>query len=156
MRKRRNHSERLFSLPFFLGCAGVLILLGYATFALYPLAVGPTLTVSFFYDEERGLYHIAGETTRVSAVTVNGLSVPITESGLFAVERTFPPGYTVVTIRAEDRFGRSREEVLSLVNTNFRPYASKEKSDDKDDKKESSSEGGSSEGDEGGEEGGDQ
>jgi len=105
----------------------------YAAFALFPLASGPSLSVSIATDEARGTALIAGNTARVSRLTINDLAVPLSERGWFSVERAFPLGYTVVVVRAEDRFGRKREERLTLITKEPNGYhASKEESDSKE------------------------
>lgn len=122
--------------------------LSYAAFAATPFILGPTLSLSLEAGTGPEVY-ISGTTSRVSSVWLNDLPIPISDQGSYAVTRTFPPGYTEVVVRAEDRFGRSREQRQTIVTTHFIDHASQE-----NDIKESNQEhrSGSAEGNEGGEE----
>jgi len=95
-----------------LGIAGALI---YAAFVAFPFFEGPSLTAFEPQKTERGTILLQGATKRVSALSINDLEVPITDTGLFSVERAYPAGYTVVVFRASDRFGRSREKILTFI-----------------------------------------
>lgn len=98
-----------------LTAAGALIALAYAAIAVFPLVNGPRLSASAAFDNARGTTVIAGNAPRISHLSINGLEVPVSEDGAFSVERAFPLGYTVVDIVASDRFGRSRETILTFV-----------------------------------------
>lgn len=128
----------------------VVFALGYTAFAATPFISGPKLSASV-EDLGDGQVRISGTTERVSSVWITDLPIPITDQGDFSVIRSYPPGYTEVVVRAADRFGRSREEKRSFVNTHFIAYAEKDTS--KQDNQESSEDrsSGSTEGNEGGE-----
>ena len=131
---------------------GVAILgaLAYAAFVAYPFVSGPTLSASLQGIEGSSVV-ISGSTNRVSSLWINDLPTPISDTGNFAVERTFPPGYTEVVVRATDRFGREREQTLTFVNSQFIHHA-EESSSQEDTNEENFDEGNSPEGNEGGEE----
>lgn len=98
--------------------ATLVAIFGYSAYAAYPFVRGPRITIDT-PQEVGGIVTIHGHTTRVSAVTVAGLPVPLDERGNFTVERAYPPGYTVIVVRAVDRFGRSRERTITFVTA---PY----------------------------------
>jgi len=135
-----------FSIPLASAIVAGVIILAYAGYAAYPLASGPRLTASA-EQHENGLYIIQGTAKRVSSVSIDEFPIPIDDRGNFAVERSYPPGYTVVIVRAEDRFGRTREQTLTFVNTYYIEYASKEENTSAE---ETSSESGGSERNDGG------
>lgn len=101
------------SLPAIAGALLVAAFLGYAAFVSFPLIAGPTLSVNAV--KKSGFYEISGTAKRVSTLSIAGMETPLAPSGAFLVERAYPPGYTVVVVRAEDRFGRVREHTLTLL-----------------------------------------
>ena len=127
--KQKLHSGApvFLSLPRVLVALGVLAAVSYTAFVAYPLIEGPTLTVEAPVHTEEGTTILRGTTNRVSELTINGLDTPLAEDGAFAVERSFPPGYTVVVLEARDRFRRVRTERLTFI-TQPRVYASEESS----------------------------
>ena len=135
MRMPRTNTKTPFvlSVSILLVAAGAMGGVVYASIALFPFVSGPSLSVGVAENENLGTSVISGDTNRVSRVTVNDLAVPISESGAFSVERAFPLGYTVVVVRAEDRFGRERKEILTLITKKHEgPYVSKEETDRKE------------------------
>ena len=107
--------------------AGILALFligGYTLYAALPLILGPSLTIL----EPRvgivsGMVTIAGKTARVDFLEINDKKEPVREDGSFSVERAFPEGYTVVTVSARDRFGRTLIKTISFIQKN--PHAQK-------------------------------
>ena len=145
----RNRSiTRSIPLGTILGVLVGLAALAYTAFAATPFISGPSLTLEV-EKTETGDVWIHGTTKRVSSVWLNDLPIPITDQGMFSTLRTFPPGYTEIVVRAEDRFGRAREEKRSLVTTQFIDYASQENSEESD--QEDNTGTSSTEGNEGGE-----
>lgn len=142
---RSNFSIRSYA-PLALGLLALVFLLGYSLLQAYPFLAGPTLSVEAI-QKENGLTTISGQAKRVSGVWINDLPVPTTEDGQFTVERAYTEGYTVVTVRALDRFGREREKTLTFVTNNH--YASQEKRNEKNNKEDGVE--GSEERDQGGE-----
>ncbi len=89
---------------------GVLGLLGYSLFVSMPLLLGPSLTVTeprFGAVNATSSVVIAGTSNRVNTLWVNDTKTPIAPDGSFKVVRTIPAGYTTLTVRATDRFGRT-------------------------------------------------
>lgn len=107
--------------------AGALALLtigGYALFVASPYLLGPSLIVTSPLENSivsSATIDVSGRTTRVAYLSLNDQPIPVLEDGAFAVERAYPTGYTVLVIRARDRFGRSREEVIHFLNTHNPP-----------------------------------
>lgn len=61
---------------------------------------------------------IAGNAQNVSRITLNGASIFVDSKGDFREKLLLLPGYNILTISAEDRFGRKAEKTLELV---YRP-----------------------------------
>lgn len=111
-------------LVFIAGTLVGLLILGYALFAAYPYLRGPSLTVTsptHNSNTEGETVSITGETTRVSYLSVNDYPVPLAEDGSFHIERAFPPGYTVLVVKAEDRFGREQSDTITFIHTHTPP-----------------------------------
>lgn len=92
----------------------LVIIVGYSLYAAFPFLEGPSLKVSAStpLDEPTS---VRGVTKRVSFLEVNGEAIPIGEDGAFTAERTYPTGYTAVTVTARDRFGRTITKTLSFL-----------------------------------------
>lgn len=101
--------------------AGVafLIIGGYTLFVLMPYLLGPSLSIttpSAYSTNQNPALLIQGTTKRVSYLSINDQPVPLLEDGTFAVTRSYPQGYTVLVIRARDRFNREVRDTISFVN----------------------------------------
>lgn len=92
----------------------LVIIVGYSLYAAFPFLEGPSLKVtsSTVAGEPTS---IRGVTKRVSFLEVNGEAVPLGEDGTFRAERTYPTGYTALTVTARDRFGRTVTKTLSFL-----------------------------------------
>lgn len=102
-------------LPLILASIGVLAVLIYTAVVSTPFARGPELILSPLETLDAQTVLIQGKALRVSRVLINDMDIPLSETGEFSVERAFPAGYTVVTVRAEDRFGRVRERIITFI-----------------------------------------
>lgn len=102
-----------------LALGGTVVILAYALFATRTLLSGPSLTLITPRDNltYSGALLIEGRTARVSYLSVNGSPVPLAEDGSFALERAYPPGYTVLEVRARDRFGREVVRTVPFIQT---------------------------------------
>lgn len=100
----------------------VLLLVGlaYGVFEAWPLLMGPALSVSTPPDGARipdGIVTITGETKRTASLSINGAQAFFDQRGNFSSTLTFPPGGSILSIAAKDRFGRS----VSLTRSIFVP-----------------------------------
>ncbi len=60
---------------------------------------------------------IIGRADRVNSLTLNGKTVFIDQSGNFTDTILVFPGVNIITLQAEDQFGRSIDDRLELVGT---------------------------------------
>lgn len=102
----------------------LLVIAGYSLYVSIPLISGPSLVISA-ETADNGLTTVSGTALRVSYLSLNGLEVPLDESGNFSVERAYPSGYTVLSARAEDRFGRTITKEITFVVPKI-PYGESE------------------------------
>lgn len=107
------------------GAAGLLIG-GYALFEAWRLIEGPRLTI---YEPAAGSATsspgvvVRGKAENISFLTVNDRPAYTDEYGNFTEVLSPPPGYTVVTVAATDRFGRRAAESIPLSVLNYCPVS---------------------------------
>lgn len=93
-------------------------ILGYTFFQTQSLVTGPVINIS---KPQNGatltasLIEIVGTTENISSISINDRYIFIDESGAFKEKLLLSPGYNIITLQAEDRFGRKTEEILELV-----------------------------------------
>lgn len=92
------------------------IVLGYALFEARGLIFGPRITIPATQTRvEDPVVDIAGRAERISALTMNGQPVPVTEEGAFEQTYLLAPGYNRIVLDASDRYGRTNRKVLEIV-----------------------------------------
>jgi len=95
-----------------------LSILTYAYFKTKNLIEGPQITVlSPQSGEAVAAAHVilTGTSRNIARLTVNGRAVSVDQSGGFSEDLVLHPGYTIVSVRGEDRFGKEREVTLQLM-----------------------------------------
>ncbi len=81
------------------------------------LIEGPNVIVTSIQDGavvNGGVIQISGEAAHVQSMTLAGRQIFTDTKGHFDEELVLPLGYTILSIRAEDRFGRVTEEHIHL------------------------------------------
>lgn len=93
------------------GIIGLLLWYGYRQAHL--LITGPTLALTETVPvvQHEPTTEITGIARNVTAITLNGRPIFTNESGVFTERLVLERGYTIMTIRAHDRYGR--EAVLT-------------------------------------------
>ncbi len=104
-----------------IGTLIAILLAGYVLFQARHVIRGPILTIEYPPDMaviEDSHITVRGSTKNTVNLLISGRKVFVNEEGVF--EETIPllPGYTIMTIEAEDRYGRpvAREFTLMRVN----------------------------------------
>lgn len=99
----------------------------YGLFEARRLLAGPSITIT---SPTAGaavaepLVRIAGEAHNIAFLTINDKPAFTDEEGRFELLLTPPAGYTVFTVAATDRFGRSIEKQVSITTLNHCPAES--------------------------------
>ncbi len=107
-----------FILKWFIISIAVITIVTYAFFASRDLILGPQVNIE---SPENGsvvvgsLVLIQGTTKKINSISFNDRPIFIDQSGRFSEKLLLAPGYTVLTIRAKDRFGREVVKRLELV-----------------------------------------
>lgn len=96
----------------------LLIVGGYATFQARNFVEGPLISVESPHNGiavSEALIEIKGTAKNLSYLTLNGDKIFTDESGAFSEKTLLSPGYNIVTLRAQDRFGRTAETRLQIT-----------------------------------------
>jgi len=94
------------------------IILGYAYFEARGILYGPSIQVPQTVEQVSVPYvQIAGTTTHIATLSLNGQSIPVTEAGAFNVPYALSPGYNRIVLDATDKYGHSTEKVIEIVYT---------------------------------------
>lgn len=104
---------------FAIGAGVGVLILAYALFVASPYLRGPYLTLTSPLagsTVSTSTVEVAGITKRVSYLSIDDMAVPLAEDGSFKVVRAYPAGYTVVVVRARDRFGRENVQEVRFVH----------------------------------------
>lgn len=98
-------------------CGLILILVGYMTYQARNIIQGPQINLTDTYTpvSEDRLVLITGNTKNIVRILVNGREIHTTSDGTFAHRLILENGYTIVTLSAHDRFGRSTTITRSYV-----------------------------------------
>jgi hypothetical protein len=102
---------------FLIGIAA-LIILGYAAFRLWAIVWGPELTIEYpesGFTAKQELINIRGQAKRISSIYLNDRQIFTDRAGNFEQSLLLAPGYNIMTVRVEDRFGRHIIKKLELV-----------------------------------------
>lgn len=100
---------------------GVLFVLALALYALYQsntFLSGPELVVSSPTHGElitSKTLAIRGTGSQIARLFLNDRQIFLNEEGRFSEELIALPGYTIISLRAEDKFGRISKEKLEIV-----------------------------------------
>jgi hypothetical protein len=91
--------------------------LGYAYLQAHSLLTGPQLTLlePASVIQHKRTITVRGETKNITELTLNGKVIHTDEGGMFNEQLVLPDGYTIMTLHAKDRFGRTTSLSRELV-----------------------------------------
>ncbi len=96
---------------------GVLTIhLGYAAFQAQTFVKGPRINVDAPQNGQTvvsPLLNVRGSAQNLSFITLNGNKIFTDEQGMFDESILLSPGYNIVTLWAQDRFGRTTEKTIT-------------------------------------------
>jgi hypothetical protein len=105
-------------LRIWIAVAAVALVFGYGAFRAKNLVTGPEVTIVSPADGalvESSLVSISGTARNISFLTLNGDKIFTDESGAWNEHVLLSYGYNTVTLKAEDRFGRTIVKTLQLI-----------------------------------------
>lgn len=95
-----------------------LIVLGYTYFEARGLLFGPSITVSSKITEVHDPFvTIKGQADRISSLSMNGKTIPVTENGAFEEPYLLSLGYNRIVFDASDKYGRTRRQAIEIIYT---------------------------------------
>ncbi|MCE9643715.1 hypothetical protein K8Q93_00485 [Candidatus Parcubacteria bacterium] len=101
----------------------IVILVGavaYGYFQARAYLDGPVITLESPLEGtplEGPLFTVSGSIKNAAFISLDGRQIYTTEEGRFREQLLAPLGYTIVTLKARDRFGHSAEREIELVRT---------------------------------------
>lgn len=93
------------------------VIAGYSIVESRALILGPSLTITSPLDGaviSESAVRITGTGKNISAIKLNDRPIFVDAEGYFSEELLLPLGYTILSMKAEDRFGRGTEMTLRL------------------------------------------
>ncbi len=96
-----------------------IVLIAYIAFQARFLLIGPRIVITepIPYATNESQITISGIASNITMITLNGRSIYTDKSGRFTEALTLENGYTIATIAAVDRFGRTTSVEHSIVYT---------------------------------------
>ncbi len=95
-----------------------LIVLGYAYYEARGLLFGPSITVTSNITEvHEPFVTIKGQADRIASLSMNGKTIPVTESGAFEEPYLLSVGYNRIVLDATDKYGRTRRQAIEIIYT---------------------------------------
>jgi len=96
----------------------VVVIVGYSIFQARKILEGPDLNLTSpksgtIYTEP--LVEIAGTASNIKEIRLDDRPINITEEGEFREKLLLFPGYNIIKLSAEDKFGKKTEKKIELV-----------------------------------------
>ena len=95
-----------------------LILVAYGLFQTKNLILGPNIAIASPLDGAAvGLnpVKVEGQADRIAFLSLNGEQIFTDENGHFSQKLLLTPGYNIIKLEAQDKFGRTINKILNLV-----------------------------------------
>lgn len=111
----------------------IIVSIVFATYVLFQarfFIIGPTLTLTEPTQSHHATSSIAlrGSVTHATEITVNGLPIDTDRDGNFSYELVIPDGYSILTVTARDRYGRTKSIARELFLESESHHGIQEKS----------------------------
>lgn len=102
----------------------IVLVVGYGLFEARKLIEGPVISIESPQDgaaTSSDIVTIIGNAENIAFLTINDGPAYTDESGRFVYQYSPPPGYTVVTVAAVDRFGRRASKSVAFNVISYCP-----------------------------------
>ncbi len=96
----------------------VLLIVGYGIFQSQKIIKGPQLSIASPIQGQtvaKSDVDIAGVAKNISFISLNDRPIHVDESGHFSEKLMLYPGYNIIKLKAQDKFGSTIEKNLELV-----------------------------------------
>ncbi len=94
-----------------------ILLVSYVLYQARNLIQGPSIVLNgeYFPEQHNKTVDLTGQTHNIVRLTVNGKEIHTDADGAFLHTIVLEHGYSIITLHAEDRFGRTTEVVREYV-----------------------------------------
>jgi len=95
-----------------------LFIFGYSFYEVQKVVFGPKIIVSNPINGEivsESLIKITGQSKNIQDISLNDKKIFIDEKGNFNEEMLLSYGYNILTLRANDKFGRKTDKILEII-----------------------------------------
>ncbi len=116
MKKPLNYTPRSRA-PLYAFSIFLFVVCGYALFQSRNLILGPSLTITtppHTRASNEPIITIEGVARNISFLSLNDAQIFVTKEGVFSEKLIVQPGYTIMKLAAQDRFGRIEEQVFEI------------------------------------------
>lgn len=95
------------------------LFLGYLAYQARFLLIGPVITFSDNLDtvQTSRTIELSGHAANITAIAINGHPIVTDEAGYFTAPIVLENGYTIISIEAQDRYGRTDRHERTFVYT---------------------------------------
>ena len=97
-----------------------ILILGYGLFQARNLINGPEINISSPKNGDSvvdPLVIVSGSTFNITHITLNDRQIFVDKQGKFIEKLLVPPGYTIIKLAAQDKFGRVTQKLVELNYT---------------------------------------
>ena len=94
-----------------------ILILGYGFFQARNLINGPEITITTPKNGDNlldPLVVISGSAVNITRITLNDRQIFVDKQGRFSEKLLVPPGYTIIKVAAQDKFGRVTQKLIEL------------------------------------------
>jgi hypothetical protein len=97
----------------------VLSIVGYAIYQSQGLVRGPQIAITYPVSGQEvadDLIVVSGNAKNIASITMNDRTIYVDESGVFQEKLMLYPGYNIIKIRAEDKFGSTVDKYVEVIH----------------------------------------
>jgi len=113
-------SSRILALKISIFGILAILILGYGFFQARNLISGPEIVVTSPQNGESlsdPLVTITGTATNITLISLDDRQIFVDKQGNFSEKLLVPPGYTIIKLAAQDKFGRTIQRLVELNYT---------------------------------------
>lgn len=99
----------------------IAVIAGYVLFQMRNIISGPIIIINSPQNGAsvtESLISIDGVAKNISFINLNGMQIFVDEEGKFSQQLLLSHGYNIMTLQAQDKFGRETSKILELILEN--------------------------------------
>lgn len=118
--------SRVLAIKISIGVFIFLLILGYGFFQARNIISGPKITVLTPKNGDSlasSLVAITGIASNITRISLDDRQIFVDKKGNFSEKLLVPPGYTIIKLAAQDKFGRTTQKLVELNYTSSETVA---------------------------------